>query len=134
MAVAVVVVVAVVVAVAVAVSDGQVGNGGGSGIIGHGLVLLLSITKWHDLLNSPLLVYAGDRQASLDLLNLLPEETDLDPDTWLKHHGLMLAFLSRIANASNIQPDMFLLGINTYLQDPTNLGYEQVSPQCTHRT
>ncbi len=95
-------------------------------------MLSLSITKWHDSLNSQSLVYAGDRQAPLDLLNLLLEETDSDPDTWLMHHELMLAFLSRIANASNIQPDMFLLGINTYLQDPTNLGYEQVSPQCTH--
>ncbi len=70
-------------------------------------MLLLSITKWRDLLNSQLLVYDGDRQAPPDILNLLPEETDLDPDTWLMRHELMLAFLCRIANASNIQPDMF---------------------------
>ncbi len=97
-------------------------------------MLLLSITKWPDLLNSQSLVYDGDRQAPPDLLNLLPEETDLYPDTWLMRHELMLAFLRRIANASNIQPDMFPQGINTYLQDPTNLGYEQVSPQRTNRT
>jgi hypothetical protein len=70
-------------------------------------VLLLSIAKWRDLLNSHLLVYDGDRQAPPHLSNLLPEETDLDPDTWLVHHKLMLAFLRRIANASNIQPNMF---------------------------
>jgi hypothetical protein len=52
-------------------------------------------------------VYDGDRQAPPDLSNLLPDGTDLDPDTWLTCHELMLAFLRRIANASNIQPDMF---------------------------
>jgi hypothetical protein len=60
-------------------------------------VLLLCIAKWRNLLNSQSLVYAGDRQAPLDLLNLLPEETDLDQDTWLTRHELMLAFLHRIA-------------------------------------
>ncbi len=70
-------------------------------------MLSLSIAKWCNLLNSQLLVYNGDRQAPPDLSNMLPEETDLDPDTWLMHHELMLAFLRRIANASNIQPDMF---------------------------
>ncbi len=49
-------------------------------------MLLLSIAKWHDSLNSQLLVYDGDRQAPPDLLNLLPKETDLDPDTWLMRH------------------------------------------------
>ncbi len=49
-------------------------------------MLLLSITKWRNLLNSQSLVYDGDRQAPLDLLNLLPEETDSDPDTWLTCH------------------------------------------------
>jgi hypothetical protein len=77
-------------------------------------------------------VYGGDRQAPLDLSNLLPEETDLDPDTWLTRYVLILAFLPKIANASNIQPRMFPQGINTYLQDPTSLGYEQVSPKYTH--
>ncbi len=33
-----------------------------------------------------LLVYDGDRQAPLDLSNLLLEGTDLDPDTWLTRH------------------------------------------------
>jgi hypothetical protein len=70
-------------------------------------VLLLHIAKWCDLLNSQLLVYDGDRQAPPDLSNLLPEETDLDPNTWLTGHELMLVFLREIANASNIQPNMF---------------------------
>jgi hypothetical protein len=76
-------------------------------VIGHGLMLSLSIAKWRNLLNSQLLVYDGDRQAPPDLSNMLPEGTDLDPETWLMHHESMLAFLHRIANASNIQPDMF---------------------------
>ncbi len=70
-------------------------------------MLSISITKWRDLLNSQSLVYDGDRQAPPDLSNLLPEETDLDPDTWLTCHESMLAFLRRIANASYIQPDIF---------------------------
>jgi hypothetical protein len=90
-------------------------------VIGHGLMLSLSIAKWRDLLNSQYPVYDGDRQAPPDLSNLLPEGTDSDPDTWLMLHGLMLAFLRRKANTSNIQPDMFPKGMNTYLQDPTNL-------------
>jgi hypothetical protein len=69
---------------------------------------LSGIAKWQDSLNSQSLVYDGDRQAPPDLLNLFPEETDLDPDTWLTHHMLILAFLRRIANASNIQPKIFL--------------------------
>jgi hypothetical protein len=58
--------------------------------------------KWRNLLTSQLLVYNGDRQAPTDLLNLLLEETDLDPDTLLTRYILILAFLRRIANASNI--------------------------------
>jgi hypothetical protein len=58
-------------------------------------MLSLSIAKWHDLLNSQLLVYDGDRQAPPDLSNLLPEETDLDPDTWLTRHMSILAFPRR---------------------------------------
>jgi hypothetical protein len=54
------------------------------------------------------MVYNGYRQAPLDLSNLLPEETDSDPDTWLMRHMSILAFLHRIANSSNIQPKMFL--------------------------
>ncbi len=71
------------------------------------MLLLSSIAKWCNLLNSQSLVHDSDRQAPSDLLNLLPEETDSDPDTWLTCHESMLAFLRRIANASNIQPDMF---------------------------
>jgi hypothetical protein len=52
-------------------------------------------------------VYDGDRQALPDLLNLFLEEIDLDPDTWLMRHESMLTFLRRIANASNIQPELF---------------------------
>jgi hypothetical protein len=70
-------------------------------------MLLLSIARWCDSINSQSLAYDGDRQAPPDLSNLLPEGTDLDPDTWLMHHESMLAFLHRIANASNIQPNMF---------------------------
>ena len=70
-------------------------------------MLSLSITKWQDSPNSQWLVCDGDRQAPPDLSNLLPEGIDSDPDTWLTRHGLMLAFLRRKANASNIQPNMF---------------------------
>ncbi len=69
-------------------------------------MLLLSITKWQDLLNCQSKVYDGDKQAPPDLSNMLQEETDLDPDTWLTCHESMLAFLRRIANASNIQPNI----------------------------
>ncbi len=53
----------------------------GASVIGHGLMLSLSIAKWHNSLNSQSLVRDGDRQAPLDLLNLLPEGTDSDSDT-----------------------------------------------------
>jgi hypothetical protein len=79
----------------------------GAGVIGHGLMLSLSIAKWHDLLNSQLLVYEGGRLSPTDLLNLLPRGIDLDPNTWLTRHELRLTFLHRKANALNIQPDMF---------------------------
>jgi hypothetical protein len=72
----------------------------GASVIGHGLMLLLSIAKWHDLLDSKLLVYDGDRQAPPDLSNLLPEGTDSDPDTWLTCHKSILAFPRRNASAS----------------------------------
>ena len=67
----------------------------GASVIGHGSMLLLSIAKWCNLLNSQLPVYDGDRQAPPDLLNLLPEGTDLDPDVWLTHHKSILAFPRR---------------------------------------
>jgi hypothetical protein len=53
----------------------------GVSVIGHGSMLLLSIAKWRDSLNSQLPVYDGDRQAPPDLLNLPPEGKDLDLDT-----------------------------------------------------
>jgi hypothetical protein len=64
-------------------------------------MLLLSIVKWRDLLNSQSLVYNGDREAPPDLSNLLPEGTDLDPDTWLMRHKSIAAFPVRKAIASS---------------------------------
>ncbi len=61
-----------------------------------------------NLLTIQLLVYGGDRQAPPDLSNLLPEGTDSDPDTWLMRHTLILAFLCRIANVSNIHQKISL--------------------------
>jgi hypothetical protein len=72
----------------------------GARVIGHGLMLLLNIAKWRDFLNSQSLVYNDDRQAPLDLLNLLPEGTDLDPDKWLTRHKSIPAFPHRKASAS----------------------------------
>jgi hypothetical protein len=46
----------------------------GANIIGHGLMLSLSIAKWRDLLNNQSLVYDGDRQAPPDLTNMLRKE------------------------------------------------------------
>jgi hypothetical protein len=70
----------------------------GASVIGHGLMLSLSIAKWRDLLNSQLPVYVGDRQAPPDLLNLLPEGTDPNPDVWLMHHKSIPAFPHRNAS------------------------------------
>jgi hypothetical protein len=64
----------------------------GASVIGQGLMLSLSIAKWRDLLNSQSLVYVGDKQTPLDLLNLLPEGTDLDPDVRLMCHKSIPAF------------------------------------------
>jgi hypothetical protein len=64
-------------------------------------MLLLSIAKWRCLLISQSLVYDGDRQAPPDISNLLPEGTDLDPDTWLTRHMSILAFPCRKAGASS---------------------------------
>jgi hypothetical protein len=52
----------------------------GASVIGHGLMLSLSIAKWWDLLNIQLPVYVGDKQTPPDLLSLLPKGTDSDPD------------------------------------------------------
>jgi hypothetical protein len=70
-------------------------------VIGLGLMLSLSIAKWHDSLNSQSLVYDGDRQAPQDILNLLPEGTDLDPDAWLMHHKSIPAYPRRNASTSS---------------------------------
>jgi hypothetical protein len=70
-------------------------------VIGHGLLLSLSIPKWRDLPNSQLLVYDGDRQAPPDLSNLLPEGTDSDPDIWLMCHKSIPAFPRRYTSASS---------------------------------
>jgi hypothetical protein len=70
----------------------------GASVIGYGLMLSLSIAKWRNLLNSQSLVYAGDRQAPPDLLNLLPEGTDLDPDVWLTRHKSLPTFPRRNAS------------------------------------
>jgi hypothetical protein len=72
----------------------------GASVIGHGLMLLLSIAKWHDLRNSQSPVNDGDRQTPTDLSNLLPEGTDPDPDKWLTRHKSIPAFLRRNASAS----------------------------------
>jgi hypothetical protein len=72
----------------------------GASVIGHGLMLSLSIAKWGNWLNSQLPVYDGDRQAPLDLSNLLPEGTDPDPDEWLTCHKSIPAFPRRNASAS----------------------------------
>jgi hypothetical protein len=68
--------------------------------MGHGFMLFLSIARWRNSLNSQLLAYDGDRQAPLGLSNLLPEGTDLDPDTWLMHNKSIPAFPRRNASAS----------------------------------
>jgi hypothetical protein len=82
----------------------------GASVIGHGLMLLLSIDKRRDLLNSQSMVYDGDRLAPPDLLNLLLEGTDSDPDVWLTRsdpdlwltrHKSMPAFPHRNAIASS---------------------------------
>ncbi len=73
---------------------------GGASVIGHGLMLSLSIAKWCNLLNSQLLVYDGDRQAPPDLLNLLPERIDSDPDIWLMRHKSIPAFPHRNTSTS----------------------------------
>ena len=71
----------------------------GASAIGHGLMLLLSIAKQRNLLNSQSPVYVGGRQAPLDHFNLLPEGTDLDPDVWLMRHKSIPAFPRMNASA-----------------------------------
>jgi hypothetical protein len=79
-------------------------------------MLLLSIAKWRNLLDSQLLVYVGDRQAPPDLLNLLPEGTDSDPDVWLTRHKSIPAFPRRNASRRSFGSKKILLEefIDTY--------------------
>jgi hypothetical protein len=97
----------------------------GASVIGHGLMLSLSITKWCDLLNSQSLVYNGDRQAPPDLSNLLPEGTDLDPDIWLTRHKSIPVFHvgkpTHHQTADLVDPKDTSRGIRRYLPDPTDL-------------
>ncbi len=86
-------------------------------VIGHGLTLLLSIAKWRNLLNSQSPVYVGDKQTPPDLLNLLPEGTDLDPDVlWLMRHKLIPAFPCRNADRRSFGSKKILLEdfVDTY--------------------
>ena len=67
----------------------------GVSVIGHGLMLLFSIAKWCNLLNSQSPVYVGDKQTPPDPLNLLPEGIDSDPYVWLMRHKSISAFPHR---------------------------------------
>jgi hypothetical protein len=85
-------------------------------VIGHGLMILLSIAKWRNLLNSQSPVYVGDKQTPPDLLNLLLEGTDLDPDVWLTHHKSIPAFPHRNADRRSFGSKKILLEefVDTY--------------------
>ncbi len=81
----------------------------GASVIGHGLMLLLSIAKWRNLLNSQSPVYVGDKQTPPDLLNLLPEGIDSDPDVWLTCHKSIPAFPRRNADTRSFGSKKILL-------------------------
>ncbi len=85
-------------------------------VIGHGLMLLLSITKWRNLPNNQSPVYVGDKQTPPDLLNLLPERTDLDPDIWLTRPKSIPAFPRRDAARRSFGSKKILLEefVDTY--------------------
>jgi hypothetical protein len=93
----------------------------GASVTGHGVMLLLSIAKWRDSLNSQLLMYVGDRQAPPDLLNLLPEGTDLNPDVWLTRHK-SIHRRSHIGTLPEelLDPKDTSRGICRYVPDPTD--------------
>jgi hypothetical protein len=88
----------------------------GASVIGHGLMLLLSIAKWRNLLNSQSPVYGGDEQTPPDPLNLLQEGTDLDPDVWLTRHKSIPAFPHRNADRRSFGSKKILLEefVDTY--------------------
>jgi hypothetical protein len=92
----------------------------GEGVIGHGLMLLLSIAKWRNLLNSQSLVYDGDKQTPPVLLNLLPEGTDLDPDKWLTRHS-HVGTPAHHWTEDLLDPKNTSRGIRRYLPDSTDL-------------
>jgi hypothetical protein len=79
-------------------------------------MLSLSIAKWRDLLNNQLPVHVGDKQTPPDLLNLLPEGTDLDPDVWLMRHKSIPAFPRRNADRRSFGSKKILLEefVDTY--------------------
>ena len=97
----------------------------GASVIDHGLMLSLSIAKWCNLLNSQLLVYDGDRRAPPDLLNLLPEGTDLDPDIWLTRYKSIPVFHvgkpTHHQTADLVDPKDISRGICRYVPDPMDL-------------
>ncbi len=92
----------------------------GASVIGHGLMLLLSIAKRRNLLNSQLPVYVGDRQAPPDLLNLLPKGTDSDPDVWLTHHKSIPHSHIGTPAEDLLDPKDTSRGICRYVPDPTD--------------
>jgi hypothetical protein len=92
----------------------------GASVIGHGLMLSLSIAKWRDMLNSQLPVYVGDRHAPPDLLNLLPEGTDLDPDVWLMRHKSIPHSHVGMSAKDLLDPKDTSRGIHRYVPDPTD--------------
>jgi hypothetical protein len=66
-------------------------------------------------------VYVGDRQAPPDLLNLLPEGTDSNPDVWLMCHKSIPAFPHRNTLAEDLlDPKDTPRGICRYVPDPMN--------------
>ncbi len=72
-------------------------------------MLSLSIAKWRNLLNSQSPVYVGDKQTPPDLLNLLPEGIDLDPDIWLTCHKSIPAFPRRNSDRRSFGSKKILL-------------------------
>jgi hypothetical protein len=72
-------------------------------------MLLLSIAKCRDSLNSQSPVYVGDEQTPPDLLVLLTEGIDLDPDIWLTRHKSISAFPRRNADRRSFGSKKILL-------------------------
>ncbi len=62
-------------------------------------------------------VYVCDEQTPPDLLNLLPEGTDLDPDVWLTCHKSIPAFPRRNTDRRSFGSKKILLEefIDTYM-------------------